>query len=71
MEQVLFNPLCIGTRQPGANLTIASYNASAVKIYNATSSLVRFESKNTFFGISKNALAYCNAGVVVVCIFRS
>jgi hypothetical protein len=28
---------------PGANPTIASYNASAVKIYNATSSLVRFE----------------------------
>jgi hypothetical protein len=34
---------------PGANATIAFYNASAVKIYNATSSLVRFESKNIFF----------------------
>jgi hypothetical protein len=27
----------------------ASYNASAVKIYNATSSLPRFENKNIFF----------------------
>jgi hypothetical protein len=27
----------------GANPTIVSYNASAVKIYNATSSLVRLE----------------------------
>jgi hypothetical protein len=35
---------------PGANPTIASYNASAVKIYNAVmSSLVHFESKKTFF----------------------
>jgi hypothetical protein len=30
---------------PGANPTIGSYNASAVKIYNAASSLVRFENK--------------------------
>jgi hypothetical protein len=29
----------------GANPTIAIYNASDVKIYNATSSLVRFEMK--------------------------
>jgi hypothetical protein len=28
---------------PGANPTIASYKASAVKIFNAASSLVRFE----------------------------
>jgi hypothetical protein len=28
---------------PEANPTIVSYNDSAVKIYNATSSLVRFE----------------------------
>jgi uncharacterized protein YdhG (YjbR/CyaY superfamily) len=34
---------------PGANSTIASYNASVVKIYNATSSLVRFENKSIFF----------------------
>jgi hypothetical protein len=33
----------------GANPTIASYNASAVKIYNTASNLVRFESKNNFF----------------------
>jgi hypothetical protein len=42
-----------------------SYKASAVKIYNATSSLVRFENKNIFF-LLKNALAYYNAGVVAV-----
>jgi hypothetical protein len=34
---------------PGANATIVSYNASAVKNYNSTSSLVRFESKSIFF----------------------
>jgi hypothetical protein len=33
---------------PGANLTTASYNASTVKIYNATSSLVRFENEKRF-----------------------
>jgi hypothetical protein len=49
----------------GANPTIASYNASAVKIYNATSSLVRFENK-IFYFILKSTLAYHNAGVVVV-----
>jgi hypothetical protein len=31
-----------------ANPTIASYNASAVIFYNATSSLVRFENKNIY-----------------------
>jgi hypothetical protein len=41
------------------------YNASAVKINNATSSLVRFENKNTFFTV-KNALAFYNAGVEVI-----
>jgi hypothetical protein len=45
-----------------ANPTIVSYNASAVKIYSATSILVRFE-KN----VLKNALAYHNAGVVCNC----
>jgi hypothetical protein len=37
----------------GANPTIAIYNASAVKIYNATSSLVRFEDTNILFFIEK------------------
>jgi hypothetical protein len=32
----------------GANPTTVSYNASVVKIYNATNSLVRFENKNIF-----------------------
>jgi hypothetical protein len=34
---------------PGANPTIASYNASVVKIYSATGSLVRFENKHFFY----------------------
>jgi hypothetical protein len=34
---------------PEANPTIASYNASIVNFYNATSSLARFENKNIFF----------------------
>jgi hypothetical protein len=37
----------------GANPTIASYNASAVKIYNATSSLLRFENENNFYKFEK------------------
>jgi hypothetical protein len=36
------------TSYPGADPTTAIRNASAVKIYNATSSLVRFENKNIF-----------------------
>jgi hypothetical protein len=38
---------------PGATPTIVSYNASAGKIYNATSTLVRFENKNSFFFFEK------------------
>jgi hypothetical protein len=34
---------------PGANPTIARNSASAVKIYNATGSLARFENTNIFF----------------------
>jgi hypothetical protein len=33
---------------PGANPTIASYIASAVKIYSATNSMARFWKKNYF-----------------------
>jgi hypothetical protein len=53
-------------RPPGANPTIVSYNASAVKIYNATSNLVRFENKNCFQLLPKNGLAYYSAGVVAL-----
>jgi hypothetical protein len=34
--------------RPGANPKIVSYNASAVNIYNATSSLVRFGNEHIF-----------------------
>jgi hypothetical protein len=52
---------------PGANPTIVSYNASAVKICNATSSQERLQSKTIFFWILLNpALSYRNAVVVVV-----
>jgi hypothetical protein len=40
---------------PEANPTIVSYNASAVKIYNATSSQVRFENKSLFYKLEKRA----------------
>jgi hypothetical protein len=49
---------------PGANTTTSSYIASAVKIYNATSSLLRFKIK-IYSSTLKNALAYNSAGVVV------
>jgi hypothetical protein len=47
----------------GANPTFVSYNASAAKIYNAKSSLLRFENKFIFFHICKNALAYYNVAL--------
>jgi hypothetical protein len=36
------------TSTPGANPTTSSYNAIAVKIYNATNSTARFKNKNSF-----------------------
>jgi hypothetical protein len=50
---------------PGANPTIASYNASVVNFYNATGSLARFENKNIIFYF-QNLLACYNAGAVAV-----
>jgi hypothetical protein len=49
----------------GANAMTVSYNASVVNFYNATGSLACFENKNIFL-LWKNALAYYNAGIVVV-----
>jgi hypothetical protein len=42
-------------KRPGANPTIASYNASAVNFYNATGSLARFETKIMFFFFEKRS----------------
>jgi hypothetical protein len=50
---------------PGANPTIASYNASVVNFYNATSSLAHLENKILYLSL-KNAVASYNAGVVAV-----
>jgi hypothetical protein len=41
-----------------------SYNATVVKIYNATNSIASFE--NEKFSLLKNALAFDSAGVLVV-----
>jgi hypothetical protein len=65
-SEVAFSLTHVKIIQPGANPTIVTYNASAVNIYNATSSLARSANKNTFFSNFKNALAYYSAGVVVV-----
>jgi hypothetical protein len=43
-----------------------SYNASTVKIYNASSSPLRFENKDIFFCFEKNTPANHNAAVAVV-----
>jgi hypothetical protein len=40
---------------PGANPTIASYNASVVNFYNATGSLARFENENILFFFEKRS----------------
>jgi hypothetical protein len=42
---------------PGGNPTIVSYNASSVKVHNATSSLARFENKK-YLIFFENALAF-------------
>jgi hypothetical protein len=54
----LFSPTCesLASRvTTGANPTIASYNASVVKFYNATGSLARFENKNIYFFFEKRS----------------
>jgi hypothetical protein len=38
-----------GNFAPGANPTTSNYNASVVKIYNATGSLARYENMKIFF----------------------
>jgi hypothetical protein len=41
------------------------YSAGVIKIYNAANSVAQFEDKKNF-PYCNNALAYCNASVVVV-----
>jgi hypothetical protein len=41
----------------GTNHAISSYNGSAVKIYNATTGLVRFENEIIFFYFEETELA--------------
>jgi hypothetical protein len=50
----------------GVNPTTVNYNASAVKMYNAASSLVRYEIKNIFFYSEIRSSLLQNTGVVVV-----
>jgi hypothetical protein len=51
-RELAYKPL-----KPGANPTIVSYKAGAVKNYNVTGSLMRFGNKNIFF-YSRKPLAY-------------
>jgi hypothetical protein len=53
--------ICMYVELPGANPTIVSYSAGAVKIYSATCSQVSFENK-FFSSTLKNALSYYNVG---------
>jgi hypothetical protein len=52
--------------KPGANPTIASYNASVVSFHYATSSAARFWKQQNLILLWKNAPAYYTAGVVAV-----
>jgi hypothetical protein len=64
-----FCPIQALATTPGANPTIASYNASVVKIYTTTCSLVRFEIKENFFNFEKrSSLLQRSRGC---CTFRS
>jgi hypothetical protein len=42
VSQICLQTTAEGRLQPGANPTIASYNASVVKIYSAVNSMARF-----------------------------
>jgi hypothetical protein len=43
---------------PGANPTIASYNASVVNFHTATGSLARFENKNILYYFEKRSFLH-------------
>jgi hypothetical protein len=58
--------LTIQTRSQSYDRELHLYNASAVKIYNATGGLVCFEKKKILLHIMITALAYKNTCVVVV-----
>jgi hypothetical protein len=55
----------IHSRNPGVNPTTLSYNASSVKVNNATNSMERFRIKK-HFPYNKTFQAYYDASVVVV-----
>jgi hypothetical protein len=65
IEGVSRSTVCYGTTssQEPIPSTILRYNASAVKVRNAKSCLVRYENKNIFLLLRKNALAYYSATV--------
>jgi hypothetical protein len=46
-------PITLEFISPGANPTIVSYNASAVKMYTVANSLAGFENKNILFYFEK------------------
>jgi hypothetical protein len=50
---------------------IVSHNGSAVKIYNATSSLMRFDNKNVFFYFEKRSSLVQHWRCSCSCKFRS
>jgi hypothetical protein len=63
-KNLLQNAVCCSNLKyiffyPGANPTIASYNASVVNFYYATGSLARFENKNILFYFEKRWSCSC------------
>jgi hypothetical protein len=64
------SPVFEAYAMPGANPTIASYNASVVNFYNATDNLARFENKNILFYF-ENAVAYYIQRWRCSCKFKS
>jgi hypothetical protein len=58
------------SQKPGANLTIACYNASIGIFYNATGSMACFKNKKIFYSILKNAQAFYQRLYLCSCKFK-